>query len=282
MTSFTRGTQINNFSQFSKFLNSMCNFQFIFGLYLTYHFMGLNQEPYLEETFGCNMPYDVSLSPTYIFPNIINIVNKTIGMSSYLYFLTFCSISFMFGTSLIKFIPSQLTAGSMWLGWVSLLNRNPLISNPGIPYVGWLLLVYTFYKHDQIPKRVFWLSWFLMALGYTASGLHKLKCQSWLDGSAITHVLNTPLARDNFLRNFMLNLPVFVLKMITWSSLMLEILFLPLGVFYHTRFLFWCAYIMFHLGIVSVISFTDLTLGVLMIHFFTFDHNWLFKHKKNE
>jgi len=270
MTSFT--------GRLYNFFKPICNFQFIFGLYLTYHFMGL--QSHVEETFGNEMPYDVSLSPTHTFPNIINVVNKTIGMSMFLIFMTFCSVSFMFGTSLVRHIPSQLMAAFMLLGWVSLLNRNPLISNPGIPYVGWLLLVYTFYKHKQIPKRVYWLSWFLMALGYTASGLHKLKCPSWLDGSAITHVLMTPLARDNFLRNFMLNLPEFILKMITWSSLMLEIMFLPFGIFYHTRFWFWCAYILFHVGIVLVVSFTDLTLGVLMIHLFTFDHNWLTKKRK--
>ncbi len=60
----------------------------------------------------------------------------------------------------------------------------------------------------------------------------------------------------------------------TWFSLFLEISFLPLGVFYHTKAMYWIIFIGFHLGILLVINFTDLTLGVLMFHLLIFDWKW--------
>lgn len=59
---------------------------------------------------------------------------------------------------------------------------------PGIPYVGWLLLVCTIYpanpksKSGGLPKIVFYGGWLLMSLGLFISGIHKLQCKSWLNG----------------------------------------------------------------------------------------------------
>jgi len=225
--------------------------------------------PYAEEVFGNKMPFDPTLGPTYhIFPNILSHVNA----ESYLIFLSIIAAMFTLG------IYHQLCALVLWYGWASLLNRNVFIYNPGIPYVGWALLASACIKNSKnskIPMNIFWLAWFLMGLGYTISGLHKLQCPSWVDGTALIHVLNTPLARDNYIRDLMLSMPTSFLKFSAWGSLGLEILFLPLGMFYHTRFWFWLAYMVFHIGIVTMINFTDLTLGVLIIHLFTFDPKWL-------
>jgi hypothetical protein len=122
---------------------------------------------------------------------------------------------------------------------------------------------------------MFWLAWTLMALGYTLSGLHKFDSPSWMDGSALTHVLNSPLSRNNFIKTFLLNLPPVFLRIASYTSLALETSFLPLGLFYHTRFYYWFAYLFFHIGILLTVNFADLTMGVFMIHVLTFDIRWL-------
>ncbi len=241
-------------------------FRVIFGIYLTWHFAELI--PYAQELFGDQMPYSPNLSPTYdIFPSILNFMNAQLFVVTLVIFSIIFTMGFW----------HRFCAFILWYGWATLLNRNIFISNPGIPYVGWLLLACLFVdgRTNKIPPKIYWLAWFIMAFGYTASGLHKLQCQSWLDGSALEAVLNNPLARDNILRDMVLWLPPIYLKLGTWFGLALEILFLPLGTFYHTRCWFWLTYVMFHLGIVLLINFTDLTLGMLMIHLFTFDENWI-------
>jgi hypothetical protein len=115
----------------------------------------------------------------------------------------------------------------------------------------------------------------LVGLGYTISGIHKLASVSWLDGTALVHVLNSPLARDNWLRDLLVSSPEIVLKLATWLSLAMEISFLPIGLFYYTRPFYWLAYIAFHLGIIALINFSDLSIGMLMAHIFTFDSNWI-------
>lgn len=258
-------------------------FRIILGLYLTCHFIQLI--PWAEELFGNSMPYDPTISPVYgILPNILDFVNATY----FIVFLTFLSIIFT-----LEIYP-RFVSLLLWYGWACTFNRNILIHNPGIHYIGWILLALSlvvidgsrevFYtsipllkkiQHDKLPTRIFWSAWFLMAAGYTSSGLHKLVTSpSWLDGTALQHILGSSLARDNFLRDYLITCPIF-LMFSTWLALFLEISFLPLGVFYHTRFYYWFLYVGFHMGILVLINFSDLTIGVLMIHLCTFDWRWL-------
>lgn len=257
-------------------------FRILLGLYLVWHFIQII--PYAEELFGTDMPFDPTLSPIYgIFPNALNHVSAT----GFIIFLTIIS-----AIMTLEMFP-RTCAFILWYGWAALFNRNLLIHNPGIPYVGWILLAMTFIEkdaaritfdtnngflkyiqQDKFPKRILWAAWILMAAGYTASGLHKLVTSpSWTDGTALQHILESCLARDNILRDGLVQFPLF-LKFSTWLSLFLEISFLTFGVFYYVRLPYWIAYICFHVGILMLINFTDLTMGVLMIHFFTFDWRW--------
>lgn len=244
-------------------------FRILFGLYLTIHFYNLI--PYANELFSNNgLIDDPSLNPTYhIIPNILSVIEPR----TFVQILSVLSASFTLGCYYDYYILI------LWYGWMCLLNRNVFIANPGIPYVGWLLLACFFIQRNKENyRKIFWCGWFLMGMGYTISGLHKLQCPSWIDGSALYHILNSPLANDNIIRDILLSSPAIILKIHTWLSLFLEISFLPLGMFYHTRLWFWCIYMIFHIGILLLINFTDLTLGVLMIHFFTFDTEWIIKN----
>jgi hypothetical protein len=121
--------------------------------------------------------------------------------------------------------------------------------------------------------------WLIMGVSYTASGLHKLQCESWLNGDALYYVLSGPLARqDNLIVSSILQNPG-IIQLMTWSSLFLEISFLFLGTFYRTRKLYWTMFMGFHAGILFTVNFSDLTLGMIMAHLFTFDVTW-FKFTK--
>lgn len=232
----------------------------ILGAYLLWHFTTFEAQ-HFDELFGKDRPFTSAYA---VLPNIPN------GLLMRFSIITLCAL-FTISDYFRNRVLSSLLAGSLFLVWMLSLNQNPFISNPGMPYVGWLLLVFMVspFLNAETKLSIYYIAWFLMALGYTVSGLHKLQCPSWLDGTALTHVLQSPLARDNFLVTWLLQSSM--LKLLTWSSLFLEITFLPLGCFYYTKNLYWFMYLGFHLGILMTINFVDLTLGVLMIHVFTFD-----------
>jgi hypothetical protein len=263
-------------------------FQLLFGSYLTIHFAQL--VPHATELFGrAGMIADPQWSPTYgYFPNILHFIDySTAFLTVFLISLTCLSALFA-----VRLIAPRFIAFLLWYGWACLLNRNVFISNPGIPYVGLLLLAFsliTFEKQkkdstgdkelelsSQVFPWLYWGGWTLYALGYTISGLHKLQSASWIDGSALRHVLQSPLSRDNALCHLLLDMNPLVLQTSTWASLIVEITFLPFGLFYHTRKLYWFAFLALHLGVLLVVNFTDLTLGILTMHFFLFDPRWIF------
>ena len=326
-------------------------FRFVFGIYLVWHFYSLTD--FAIELFSNEgmIPYPDS-NPTWstwikhVPSNLIPI--NAVHINGFLNIMIVSAFFFALGMSQI------LNSLIVWYGWAFFFNRNNFIANPGLPYVGWLLLAcaiipnpgpllvwpfislqelqhindfraWTFSKskktpscqyhkkekHNEdediddkikatttstdnrvkmyntlqptdsdwnMPPLVFWGAWFLMAFGYTVSGIHKLQCESWVDGSALLHVLESLLARDNQLVKLLIELmdsnPL-IMKFLTWSSLFLEISFLPLGIFDRLRFSYWISFLAMHIGIMCLIDFTDLTLGVLMIHLFTFDKRWL-------
>ena len=271
-------------------------FQFCFGFYLTHHFYELI--PHVVELFGREgMIGNPKWSPTYgFFPNIIHLIDfSSILLKLYLISLTCLSVLFAF-----RLFYPRLVSIILWYGWASLLNRNVLISNPGIPFVGLLLLAFSLIEIKtkntidsstssnsreskqeiihQLDPRVFpwiyWGSWTIYALGYTISGLHKLQSPSWIDGSALHHILRSPLSRNHWLCHYLLEMNPLFLQISTWLSLIAEISFLPLGLFYHTRKFFWFTFLFLHLGVLVVVNFTDLTLGVLTMHFFLLDLRW--------
>jgi predicted DCC family thiol-disulfide oxidoreductase YuxK len=88
-------------------------------------------------------------------------------------------------------------------------------------------------------------------------------------------VLANPLARATILRTFLLSLPPWLLKTATWSVLTLELGFAPLALFRRLRPLIWLAMVGLHLGLVALVNFADLTVGMLIVHLFTFDPAWV-------
>jgi hypothetical protein len=114
-----------------------------------------------------------------------------------------------------------------------------------------------------------------MALGYTYSGYAKLVSPSWLDGTAVARVLDNPLARPGLVRTVLLALPDAALRSCTWAVLALELAFAPLALIRRLRPWLWSLMLAMHLGLILVIDFADLSLGMVMLHVFTCDPGWI-------
>jgi predicted DCC family thiol-disulfide oxidoreductase YuxK len=127
----------------------------------------------------------------------------------------------------------------------------------------------------RAPQEIYLVVWILMTLGYSYSGYTKLISPSWVDGTALGRVLDNPLARPGALRDVLLALPPAFLRAATWGALALELLFAPLALSRNLRPWLWSATLAMHLGLIALIDFADLSLGMVMLHLFTFDPGWV-------
>jgi hypothetical protein len=252
------------------------------GAYLLVHFAALI--PHAEEVFGSvgMLPDALQLPSAGLFPNVLAADNPK--LAPWL-LLAGCSGSLLFALGILR----RSLALGLWLLWASLLNRNPFIANPSIPYVGWLLLAFAVIPVESIwrirlqpqntawsmPPGLSWVAWLLLGLGYTLSGVDKLASPSWVDGSALSHVLSLPLARDTPLRDLLLLLPRGLLRGLTWTALALEISALPLFLLPQLRAWAWLALTTMQLALLSVLDFADLTVGMLVFHAFVFERGSL-------
>lgn len=261
-------------------------FRIILGTYLAVHFVDLI--PAADALFSNQgMIPDGRLIPTNaFFPNLL------IWCDDPFFARAFCGILAVLALMLAAGVRQRLTSLLLWYGWACLFNRNIFISNPGMPYVGWLLLALCLIppprsRHDeagswQVPPVLFHGAWALMAVGYTVSGIHKLGAPSWLDGSALAHLFRNPLARETLLSGILMGLPDILLRLMTWSVLAIEILFAPLCLLRRGRACIWTAAVAMHIGIMLSVDFLDLTMGMLTIHWFTFDRRWLRRPRTGE
>lgn len=242
------------------------------GLYLVTHFMHLI--PYGRELFSAEGIFpDAHELPTYgVIPNPLFWLDSpplvTIGLG----ILTLCSAAFACGRQV------RVLALILWVGWASLLSRSPFIANPSIPFVGLMLLCFAALPKAPRPEatRYLWAGmWVIMALSYSISGIHKLGSPSWIDGSALKVLTANPLARDYPITDLLASLPAWLSQTMTWGALGLEILFAPLACLRRLRPWIWLAMIAMHVGILGLVSFADLTIGMLLLHVFTFDERWV-------
>ncbi len=261
-------------------------FRAIFGIYLFIHFAQL--VPWGVEMFSHRgmLPNGEASPLLQLFPNLLAYYDSPAFVTALLVFAAGASLFLAVG------FYDRLAAIALWYILACLFGRNPLIANPGLPYVGLLLLAHaclprapygSFERRGQIdpgsewrmPREIYWVVWVLMALGYSYSGYTKLISPSWVDGTAMERVLNNPLARPGMMRDALLALPATFLYAATWGALALELLFAPLALVRRLRPYLWGAMLALHLGLIVLIDFADLSLGMVMLHLFTFDPEWI-------
>jgi hypothetical protein len=261
----------------------------LFGLYLLVHFVQLFS--WTSEVFSsAGMLPDGTASPVIglcpYFPNVLAYWDSPTFARAFLVVAVGLSVLFAVGWW------DRACALGLWYVWACLFGRNPLISNPSLPYIGWLLLAHVFLpsapygslaawrRADQgrdwrMPSAIFAVGWILMALGYTYSGYTKLVSPSWLDGTAVAHVLDNPLARPGTLREALVSLPDWLLHLATWGVLALELTFAPLALVPRLRPWLWLTMLLMHLSLIGLIDFADLSLGMVILHLFTFNPGWI-------
>lgn len=258
----------------------------LFGLYLSVHFVRLM--PWGHEVFSnAGVLPNASTSPLLrLFPNVLALWDGPAFIAFVLILGALLAVVFVFGWH------DRAVALALWYLWACLFGRNPLIGNPSLPFIGWLLLAHAVLpsapygswaargRSDpggnwRMPPFVFALAWALMAAGYTYSGYTKLVSPSWVDGSALFRVLQNPLARPTLLRILVLTMPFGLLRIGTWGALGLELGFAPLALLRKARPLIWAAMVALHCSLVLLVNFADLTMGMLLLHLFTFDPQWI-------
>ncbi|BDS06116.1 hypothetical protein NT6N_11560 [Oceaniferula spumae] len=250
-------------------------FRITFGIYLCWHFMALI--PFAGEMFsregilgssGLN-PFEGKWpNPFFIWGSPLFIqISLGLGVAA----------SLLFAGGKLR----RSSALFLWFLHSCLFTANPLTANPSLGYVGMLLLLCAATPKEFIKLPV-WIprtAWILLAVGYTFSGILKLASPSWIDGSALSHLMENPLARPGLARDLMISLPESVLMVMTWGTLALEVLFLPMVYSRRLRPYAWSAMVVMHLGIMATVDFSDLSLGMLMVHLFTFQRSWLVRAK---
>jgi predicted DCC family thiol-disulfide oxidoreductase YuxK len=267
-------------------------FRAVFGVYLFVHFAQL--VPWGIELFSNRgvLP-DASTSPLIaLFPNILAVWDGPVFVTILL--ILSCGLSMLFALGAYDRVASL----GLWYMWACFFGRNPLIANPSLPYIGWLLLAHACLPPApygswagsnrldpadssntnsswHMSQGVYLAAWTIMALGYSYSGFTKLISPSWIDGTALARVLDNPLARPGVVREMLLALPDSLLRLATWGALGLELSFAPLALIRRLRPWLWSTMLLMHIGLIVVIDFADLSLGMVMFHLFTFDPAWI-------
>jgi len=261
-------------------------FRALLGVYLCIHFVHLL--PWSAELFSsAGVLPDGRLSPLFArFPNLYWISDAPWFVYATLCVAAAAAVAFTLGWQ------DRIAALWMLVLLAGLFSRNPLIANPSMPYVGFMLLAHLFIpaapygsvaargRSDpgggwSMPRAVFLAAWVVLALSYSYSGYTKLLSPSWVAGDNIAFVLQNPLARPWLLRDFFLWLPPIFLTLLTWTVLYVELLFAPLAVWPRARPWVWLAMLVIQFGFLFLLNFADLTAGMLLVHLFTFNPAWI-------
>jgi predicted DCC family thiol-disulfide oxidoreductase YuxK len=261
-------------------------FRATLGIFLCIHFANL--VPWGAELFSsAGALADSTHSPlAYAFPNILTWIDAPWFVTAVLVAASLGSLLFAAG------VRDRILAVALWYVWACLFGRNPLISNPSLPYIGWMLLFHAALPGTpfgswsmrgrtdpggewRLPNSFYSVAWLVLVVGYTYSGYTKLISMSWVDGSALREVLESPLARPTWLREWLLSTPDIVLQLGTWSALALELFALPVALFSRLRPFHWLALVGLHLGIIVTVDFAELSMGMLVVHLLTFNPGWI-------
>ncbi|MEZ4237713.1 MAG: hypothetical protein R3F59_16505 [Myxococcota bacterium] len=126
----------------------------------------------------------------------------------------------------------------------------------------------------RVPPAIRTVAWLVLGAAYTYSGITKLWSASWLDGSALHHVLDNPLARPGLLRTWLLGAPVLTTAA-SFAALGVELVALPLACWPRARPWLWLALLGLQVGLLVLVDFADLTLGMVVVQLLVFDPSWL-------
>ncbi|HJY77741.1 MAG TPA: DCC1-like thiol-disulfide oxidoreductase family protein [Burkholderiales bacterium] len=248
-------------------------FRFLLGAYLAIHFTHLL--PWGGELFSsAGMLANAHASPLLeLFPSVLRLYDAPWVVSCLLALGTLAGMALAVGTH------DRVAAVVAWYVLACLFTRDPLIANPGLPYLGWMLLAHVVMPKPaldwKMPRPIYFAAWAVLALSYSYSGYTKLLSPSWVAGDTLAFVLQNPLARDYFLREWALALPESALRLVTWAILYVELFFALLVLSRRVRPVAWATMLTAQFGFLFLLNFPDLTTPMLLFHLLTFDPAWL-------
>jgi len=261
-------------------------FRVLLGTYLFVHFVHLL--PWGAEVFSNQgMLAQGAASPLFhLFPSVLLWSDSPAAVVALILAGSFSAALLALGYR------DKLAAAVAWYVLACLFGRNPLIANPALPFVGWMLLAHLFVAPPGADARagaaqagpsgdratshpIFVAAWVILALSYSYSGYTKLLSPSWVSGDSVSYVLQNPLARDYLLRDLLLDLPAGVLRGLTWTIMWVELLFAPLALIPRLRPILWTIMLVVQVGFLLLLNFADLTIPMLLFHLLTFDPSWV-------
>ncbi|HVZ81365.1 MAG TPA: DCC1-like thiol-disulfide oxidoreductase family protein [bacterium] len=261
-------------------------FRALLGLFMALHFLRLI--PWGTELFSSQgaLALAAQSHAFSFFPNPLAYWNSPgfIGL--------FLASGVLAGICLAIGLWDRWAAVFLWLIGACLLDRNPLILNPHLPYLGWLLLAHACLPRApygswearrlsdrgaswSFPSALYGAAWLVVSWTYSYSGYRKAFTHSWTDGTALSWILQHPMARDNSAAHLLAALPAPLLAALGFGVLLLEFLNGPLALFRVLRPWVWAAVTWMHLVILAVLDFPELTLGMLVVQGFLFDPGWI-------
>ncbi|HEX9759606.1 MAG TPA: DCC1-like thiol-disulfide oxidoreductase family protein [Candidatus Acidoferrales bacterium] len=262
-------------------------FRIFFGAYLCLYFLELLSLAREMDSAAGALAGRAASPFLGLFPNVLALWDSPLAVRLLLVAAVTCAVLF---------------AAGKWDRWAALGALYALVClrvwGPEIlphlwlPYVGSLLLAHAFLPRApygsmearartdpaggwRMTESIFLLAWVLMAVGYSYSGYTKLISASWTDGTALLRVLENPLARPGIPRDILLAMPEVLLRLATWGTLALELLFAPLALIRRARPWLWTVMLVMHFNLMTVINFIDLSMGMVILHFFTLDPAWI-------
>lgn len=250
------------------------------GALLAAHFMRIL--PYTDELYAEG---GLNLGDTafwVVFPSPLFVLDSPAFVTAWHLLGLGLSVCFALG------VKRRLSALGLWFVLVSLLAKNPLVYDLTWGYTGWALLAAALTPTGEprwpwqpprrpawvMPPTLYWGACAILALSTTVSGLSKLSRPEWLDGVAISTLLQMGVSREGPIVDALLALPPSAAAALSLFILGAELLSAPLSLLWRGRMVAWTAMVLVHLGILLTVRIPELSLGMLSVHMLTLDARW--------
>jgi predicted DCC family thiol-disulfide oxidoreductase YuxK len=223
----------------------------LLGAYLFAYFASLL--PWVPELLSDGGVLPPAIPFLRLFPNVLALSDSPTVVIGTITVAALAAVFFTVG------LFDRAAAIVIWYVLVCLFGRNPLTTNPSLTFIGWLLLWHVCLPPSpygswsararidprggwRMPPMLFAAAWVVMSVSYSYSGYTKLVSSSWVDGTALARVL--------------------------------ELAYAPLALARRARPWIWVAMMGLLMGTV-LIDFAPRSLGMVILHLFTFDPQWV-------
>lgn len=195
--------------------------------------------------------------------SLFDLWGNTVFVNSILFLGIAFAISFVLGKNI------RLSAVFIFLVFLMVSLRNPLLRDLQFHYLGWLLLAYILSPQSastspdgRMPRPILIAGWIVFGVSYSVSGFGKWNYGPWHTGEALG--MFSPSLQP-------------ISWILTPMTLFAELACLPMILYRPTRIVSWSILTLMHFGIASFGILTDLALSILLFHFFLFDPQWVSK-----